>query len=387
MLVLVVAILGAVLVTLVGLAALMRVESSSVGTSNVTAEANQNALFALRLALGQLQRFTGDEGVVTARAEAIDSTSSNPNWCGVWRADTGGPLVWLVSGNELNPLTYEPQTALPLAIDGSVAIMQRVATWKHAVRVPKIDIRGRKEGVRDEVVTGRYAYWVSDESTKVSVNVNTGATLPTGIAKYPKLNAKVINSALDVSETDRDRLLVTDQLLDLGLAPATLNSVWNDITVSTQRLYVDAGSPMLTEAPFNVNSVSDNAWKAVLAAEDLGISEDDRAKIVEGIQKAGRPIRALDDFKAALQTVLTSAGSLVTAAAVTEQLEPLLTVRGDSFLLRGYGEVVDPLSGSGEVVARAACEARVQRIPQELIGTAGWKYVITYFRWLNPADL
>ena len=265
--------------------------------------------------------------------------------------------------------------------------MQRVATWKHAVRVPKIDIRGRKEGVRDEVVTGRYAYWVSDESTKVSVNVNTGATLPTGIAKYPKLNAKVINSALDVSETDRDRLLVTDQLLDLGLAPATLNSVWNDITVSTQRLYVDAGSPMLTEAPFNVNSVSDNAWKAVLAAEDLGISEDDRAKIVEGIQKAGRPIRALDDFKAALQTVLTSAGSLVTAAAVTEQLEPLLTVRGDSFLLRGYGEVVDPLSGSGEVVARAACEARVQRIPQELIGTAGWKYVITYFRWLNPADL
>lgn len=42
-------------------------------------------------------------------------------------------------------------------------------------------------------------------------------------------------------------------------------------------------------------------------------------------------------------------------------LAPLITVRGDTFTIRAYGEVKDP--ATGKLLARAHCEATVQRIP------------------------
>jgi hypothetical protein len=42
-------------------------------------------------------------------------------------------------------------------------------------------------------------------------------------------------------------------------------------------------------------------------------------------------------------------------------LGPVLTVRSDTFLVRAYGDAVNPATGAVE--SRAWCEAMVQRVP------------------------
>jgi hypothetical protein len=146
---------------LVGLASFTRVETQVASNSQAQAQARQNALMALNIALGQLQRHTGPDQRVTATADlqplattaaindpasgvaldvaqadtatalaAIDDfwrASRNRRWTGVWRdpdpdrlaydantpsASIGTPLLlnWLVSGNENVPNTFNPAT-------------------------------------------------------------------------------------------------------------------------------------------------------------------------------------------------------------------------------------------------------------------------------------
>ncbi len=82
-------------------------------------------------------------------------------------------------------------------------------------------------------------------------------------------------------------------------------------------------------------------------------------------------------------------------------LAPVITVRGDTFRIRSYGEARDP---DGKVTARAWCEAVVQRVPEYLDATEdpetkaadlkedankrfGRRFNITSFRWLSPGEV
>ncbi len=56
---------------------------------------------------------------------------------------------------------------------------------------------------------------------------------------------------------------------------------------------------------------------------------------------------------------------------ILQALAPILTVRGDTFKVRTYGEVLNPVTGAIE--ARAWCEAIVQRMPEYLNRTANGK--------------
>ena len=88
-------------------------------------------------------------------------------------------------------------------------------------------------------------------------------------------------------------------------------------------------------------------------------------------------------------------GDLLTALA------PIITARGDTFTVRAYGE---SRNASGTtVVARAWCEATVQRVPEytdpsdepeadiaslsEPNEIFGRRFVITSFRWLNASEI
>ncbi|MCW1922646.1 hypothetical protein OKA05_08775 [Luteolibacter arcticus] len=88
----------------------------------------------------------------------------------------------------------------------------------------------------------------------------------------------------------------------------------------------------------------------------------------------------------------------LTQADVLQPIGPILTARGDTFTIRAYGDAVDP---DGKVLARAWCEAVVQRIPSPLnpdesglnpanratLGDFGRAFRTVSFRWLNAAEL
>ena len=89
-------------------------------------------------------------------------------------------------------------------------------------------------------------------------------------------------------------------------------------------------------------------------------------------------------------------------ADILRQLGSTLTPRGDTYVIRTYG---DKLDASGEVVARAWCEAIVQRTPDyvdllsdenhftqerldsEANRTFGREFKITSFRWLSEKEI
>lgn len=146
---------------LVALATLTRVETQVADNSQRQAKARQNALMALNIAIGQLQKNTGPDQRVTATADlqplvagtvtdpasgialngsptssiltAIDTYwrgGRNRHWVGAWRNANNDPndfdadnpsafnpvpelQAWLVSGNEETGNTFLPQTAIP----------------------------------------------------------------------------------------------------------------------------------------------------------------------------------------------------------------------------------------------------------------------------------
>jgi Tfp pilus assembly protein PilV len=91
---------------------------------------------------------------------------------------------------------------------------------------------------------------------------------------------------------------------------------------------------------------------------------------------------------------------MVKQADVLTPIAPVLSARSDSFVIRAYGEKLDP---SGKVVARAWCEATVRRDasyvdpanePEELPATLnttnksfGRRYQVISFRWLQPNEV
>ncbi len=95
----------------------------------------------------------------------------------------------------------------------------------------------------------------------------------------------------------------------------------------------------------------------------------------------------------------------LTQADILEKIAPFLSVRGDTFTIRSYGESLDP---NGRTVSRARCEAVVQRLIEPLAATApytqndiiepdhatssgetlyGRKFKIISFRWINEDEV
>jgi hypothetical protein len=91
---------------------------------------------------------------------------------------------------------------------------------------------------------------------------------------------------------------------------------------------------------------------------------------------------------------------IVKQADILTPIAPVLSARSDSFLIRSYGEKTD---AAGKVIARATCEAIIQRSPEfvdpadaadkaySTIGPLnrifGRRFEIISFRWLNPSEV
>lgn len=94
---------------------------------------------------------------------------------------------------------------------------------------------------------------------------------------------------------------------------------------------------------------------------------------------------------------LSHTSGLVSQGDILAMIGPALTARGDTFLVRTYGDSVDK---NGKVLARCYLEAVVQRLPEPVTpaGTSGpsqWvptddlgrRFKIVKLRWLNPQEV
>jgi hypothetical protein len=190
----VVILLAFIVVLLVGLASYTRIETSIAGNTQRQAQARENALLALHVALGQLQRYAGPDIRVTATAHNFGARDGTRHYTGVWRNDAAGggaptePLTWLVSGNEFRqsnpadgaaegstipaPLAVTPATPGPRTIDLVGRNSTGTASRTNYVAAPLTDLRTYGvPGVpaNTESVVGRYAWWVGDQGVKAPV--------------------------------------------------------------------------------------------------------------------------------------------------------------------------------------------------------------------------
>jgi Tfp pilus assembly protein PilX len=189
---------------LVSLASLTRVETQVAANNQTLAQARQNALMALNIAVGQLQKYAGPDARVTAQASLIGATVANPWFTGVWDADTstGGttPMSWLVSGNETSALSVNQTTNLNrTASNPDVALVSKTSPGQvrlvgaasaemtadvthniaqGAVVVPAVPIQGSPAGFPEgsDITLGRYAWWVGDQGVKASLALQDRAS-------------------------------------------------------------------------------------------------------------------------------------------------------------------------------------------------------------------
>ncbi len=151
---------------------------------------------------------------------------------------------------------------------------------------------------------------------------------------------------------------------------------------------IEARGPFLSVAEF-VNRHPGSGDSALSGALQSAI---EKAGINNGIIDANHQIGASPGNTA------DGAPAIIDQADLLTPLAPLLTARGDTFLIRAYGEAPDGRGGK----ARAWCEAVVQRIPEYLDDSEqastyppslsanlkfGRRFELASFRWLNPAEI
>ncbi len=144
-----IALLSFVFLLLVSLATLVRIETRSMGTTQTTSKAQENALTALSIAIGELQKYAGDDCRITARAEILPGTSDAARlWTGVWPTSVSaatdslpyGEPHWLISSsgspdpatpdisNSIPLLNYRTATGTPITIQGEVITLSNSGT-------------------------------------------------------------------------------------------------------------------------------------------------------------------------------------------------------------------------------------------------------------------
>jgi Tfp pilus assembly protein PilX len=167
---------------LVSLASLTRVETQVAANNQQLAQARQNALMAMNIALGRLQQLAGPDQRVTGTADLIAGRDTKKkNWTGIWdtRTATSGTLLgWLVSGTTATGTTGVT-SALSAAAGNSLVDLVGINTngTNNDVDNVKVETQPVKAtGVpgldpATAYTVGNFAYWVGDEGVKAKVSL------------------------------------------------------------------------------------------------------------------------------------------------------------------------------------------------------------------------
>lgn len=392
----------ALLTTLtVALAALVRLETRGVETATAAAQARAEALAALQIALGELQRHAGPDARVTAPA---GPDRPNAAWTGVWRVDSAsaGPETWLVSGNEQGRRTLDP--AQPLigsdAATPELVWLRRqgvpVGRENERVALPRRAVRRAAPGRTDPVVVGYYAYWVGDEGVKLALGTRPWHGDDAGISvAAPELDRVFTGWIPD--EAQRGRIELLGQATQAGFDPSELRAWEPHLAAHVCGLRLSGGEPEWVAGIYNVNGYpprpiaeavlgpGEVAFPAEIRAAPAALATA-RAALHEAWIRAPRPIFDLAAFRAHLLSALPD-GTM--PEAYWAVLDPRLATRSDTFLVRAYGEAVNPARPADRAAGAVAwLEVLVERTPAPHPEPGfGRLFRIRWLRWLSPTDV
>ena len=347
----------------VSLSSLTRVENRVADNNQKIAQARQNAMAGLNIALGQLQRHAGVDLRLTAAA-GITSPARNAHFAGIWTPPAAGGVpvltTWLVSGNEgANPLTVTPANApdpttaalateVFLVDSNSVATTaERVKLPVQAIQVPASNLPGLGSGAGN-VTIGHYAYWVGDQGVKASAALfdqsddlaydnSVGAVGPTSPAAgdkwstdsdkrarlrqlaQPRPRTEKLFAGFDpdasATRTNLGRLLTSAQLpfVNAVVTTATVKTQFHHATAVSEAVLVDLSSGTgrlrqdLSDTP-DLAAANETALRAFLRT---------RPSAVSGLQATYTPQAA--DNAAATTFPMFSVGPVLTEFAVRFQ--------------------------------------------------------------------
>ena len=185
-------------VLIVTTSSISQIERKAVSNSAKEELAKQNALFALGVAMAQLQSAAGPDQRVTATADILsgEGTLKQPYWTGVWKTGTNALDVgslpqrtaslggvnpsasqkaisasWLVSGSQnsttINPIEWADTSS---GLTNSVALALNYGAKSATIRVPLVIMTNTYSMGTTKTNLGGYAYWVSDEGVKAKVS-------------------------------------------------------------------------------------------------------------------------------------------------------------------------------------------------------------------------
>ena len=157
------------LLIVVGLTTVVRVEAQSNDANTASVMAQQNAILAMRLALGELQVAAGPDQRTTATGDLLETTvDANSNLTAVWDATnpSAAPTHWLVSQADPTNAPFDP-TADPAA-DWPTLVSARTplsGMVERAVQAEPVSVTDRSGQ------TGQVAWWIGDEGVKARFNL------------------------------------------------------------------------------------------------------------------------------------------------------------------------------------------------------------------------
>jgi hypothetical protein len=189
---------------LVAMSTLTRVETTVSSNSQDIAKARQNAMMALNIAVGQLQRHAGPDRRISATLGHKTTSTGSTDYrylTGIWNENEGAktPLVWLINSSELLNQPADPDDALNAIKSPNTSSSDAVSdsanwvyllwknsadpsdpdTWiclnKETVQVDSSIVPGMGSGSTPTI--GHYAYWVGDEGVKASIALSADTSI------------------------------------------------------------------------------------------------------------------------------------------------------------------------------------------------------------------
>ncbi len=276
------------------------------------------------------------------------------------------------------------------------------------------DLRDRQKSAASLLVSGAF----NVNSTSVDAwrallgglnNVPVSATRRAGESPYPRSGYTLDDTAvLDTSATTDAGMAARAYEGYRFLTTAQINTLATQIVLQVRRRGPFVSLADFVNRALTSGSVAgvDNRMKGALAQaiEDTGINSAFSGSPTTVIPAAG-PTSMID--AAAQGSTATHVPGWLTQADLLQPLAPALSARSDTFTIRTYGEVLNPLLASTDpayIQGRAWCEAVVQRLPEYVSATDdpwtavaaltstdnktfGRRFKIISFRWLAPADI